>query len=376
MNLIIIGASARAAAFSAWRAGLRPWCADLYADVDLRQAFPVRRVPSDAYPDGLLDALRDAPAGPVLYTGGLENHPDLLARIDRPLCGNPPEVLRRVRSPFLLAEVLKKHGLPALDVRRNPPPAGDHRRWLLKPLRSAGGVGIRTYRGQAFDPRTRYLQEFRPGRCFGALFVGLSGGRAHFVGITRMMAPGWLHVPGFHYGSSIGPRSLEAGNLPRIGNVLAQEFSLLGVFGVDAVYEFDSVTGRGRYLPLEVNPRYTASVELFERAWDVPLLGLHRAAVEGRALSLPSRPIPFPVWAKAILYARADSRFPADGPWSGAEVRRQPAGLVEYADIPDAGEPIARGSPVLTVFASGSTAGRCLRRLREKANALDRCLRG
>ncbi len=33
-HLLIFGASARAAAFSALRAGLQPWCADLFADAD------------------------------------------------------------------------------------------------------------------------------------------------------------------------------------------------------------------------------------------------------------------------------------------------------------------------------------------------------
>jgi len=33
-QVLIVGASARAAAFSALRAGLRPWCADLFADLD------------------------------------------------------------------------------------------------------------------------------------------------------------------------------------------------------------------------------------------------------------------------------------------------------------------------------------------------------
>src|SRR4051812_27209595 len=149
MNLILLGASTRAAAFSAARAGLEPWCADLFADADLRRAFPVRRVALDDYPAGLLATLADAPAGPVMYTGALENYPSLIARIDRPLWGNAPDVLRRVRSPFRLAEALREHGLPTLEVRRDPPPEAG-RRWLLKPYRSGGGIGIRHYTGQRF----------------------------------------------------------------------------------------------------------------------------------------------------------------------------------------------------------------------------------
>ena len=44
-NLILFGASTRAAAFSALRAGLRPWCADLFADADLQAHCPAMRLP-------------------------------------------------------------------------------------------------------------------------------------------------------------------------------------------------------------------------------------------------------------------------------------------------------------------------------------------
>src|ERR1051325_6805760 len=87
-HVIILGASTRAAAFSAARAGLSPWCVDLFADADLSRRFPVRKVPLADYPHALLAALNDAPPGPVIYTGGLENHPSLLERIARPLWGN------------------------------------------------------------------------------------------------------------------------------------------------------------------------------------------------------------------------------------------------------------------------------------------------
>ena len=41
VDLLILGASARAAAFSALRLGLRPTCADLFADADLASACPL-----------------------------------------------------------------------------------------------------------------------------------------------------------------------------------------------------------------------------------------------------------------------------------------------------------------------------------------------
>ena len=81
-RVLIVGASARAAAASALRAGLDPWCADLFADADLRALVPDSiRCPAGQYPSALTELLRDAPAGPLMYTGGLENHPNLVWRL-------------------------------------------------------------------------------------------------------------------------------------------------------------------------------------------------------------------------------------------------------------------------------------------------------
>ena len=52
-HLLILGASVRAAAFSALRAGLRPWCVDLFADLDLRANCPALVIDASRYPNGL-----------------------------------------------------------------------------------------------------------------------------------------------------------------------------------------------------------------------------------------------------------------------------------------------------------------------------------
>ena len=71
--------SVRAAAFSAQRAGFAPQCADCFADADLARRFPTTRV--DNYPDGLAAPAAEAPFGGWMYTGGLENCPDLVDQV-------------------------------------------------------------------------------------------------------------------------------------------------------------------------------------------------------------------------------------------------------------------------------------------------------
>ncbi len=55
-----------------------------------------------------------------MYTGGLENHPDLVDRIraTRPLLGNPGSVLAEVRDPFQVGEVYRRAGISCPAVAR------------------------------------------------------------------------------------------------------------------------------------------------------------------------------------------------------------------------------------------------------------------
>ena len=105
--LIIIGASARAAAASALRAGFQPWCVDLFADRDLQALAPVRRCPAGRYPLGLLELLDDAPDAPVLCCGALENYPHLVNAVAarRPLQGCSVAAMFKVRDPRLYRSV-------------------------------------------------------------------------------------------------------------------------------------------------------------------------------------------------------------------------------------------------------------------------------
>src|SRR5262245_15571854 len=97
-SLIIVGASVRAAAQSALRAGFKPWLADMFADADLAASGPVQRI--EPYPSALTDIFRAAPDAPWIYTGALENYPELIEQLAslRPLWGNAAQALRQVRD--------------------------------------------------------------------------------------------------------------------------------------------------------------------------------------------------------------------------------------------------------------------------------------
>lgn len=372
-----VGASARAAAMSLARADFAPWAVDLFADRDLKRIAPVARCPFDAYPHAIPKLCDQFPPGPVLYTGGLENHPDAVRELAarRELWGNGPDVLERVRDPFALRAVLTAAGFdsPQLLSRGEPVPAGGT--WLCKPVRSAGGHGIRVAATGEVAPPAHAVQECVDGIPMSAVFASIDGVAA-LIGVTeQIIGEPWLHAAPFRYAGTLAPiRALPPWCDPvhRLGTALTTAFGLRGIWGVDFVLNDD------RIWLLEVNPRYTASVELLELAFGTALLPHHGMAF-GAECATPSGP-PIPgVLGKAVYFAPHRIAFPNVGPWD-VELEAHPSQRVglperwrlpEYADIPAPGEAIESGWPVLTFFAAGATAEACRERLQSRAAELD-----
>lgn len=310
--------------------------------------------------------METAPAAPFLYTGALENHRGVLAALAarRELLGNPPEVCAAVRDPWQVASCLGRRGLRCPELRR---PGEEPREgtWLVKPLRGAGGAGIAHLEGTQ-PPADTFLQEFIEGEPRSAVFAG-DGQRAVLMGVSRQLVG--LHRFGaapFAYCGSIGPLAVpaeEAAAWRAMGNALAEHFGLRGLFGVDAI-----VAG-GEVVCIEVNPRYTASVEVHEVALGASAISWHVAACRGELPAPPDAP-PGHLVGKAYLFAKEEVRVPEGLPAAAAGVE----GLLGLADLPWPGSAIARGAPVLTVLAGADGEEACARLLGRVAGLLYRAL--
>lgn len=374
-ELIIVGASARAAAYSVIRAGFQPYAIDQFADRDLAAVCPAVRI--KRYPHDFPAALRDAPQAPWIYTGGLENYLQLVDRMAelRPLWGNPGEVLRPVRDPFILAEVVREVGLAMPVITRELPvgsgvPAPWN--WLRKPFRSSGGLRISTIpSGSQSTSREFYYQAYLPGRAWGAVFLATDDG-CRLLGVSQQREG----ICGeFAYQGSIvaaGPWRPCVPQLSALGSLLTARFGLRGLFNVDFVSD-----ERGDWL-LEVNPRYSASVEVLERATGLRFLSLHAAAFDSAAASaLAPQAVPLPTRAfgKAIVYATSDGRVPPEfdqlvSQWNAA--RAWPA----IADLPRIGDLIFKGQPICTVFAEAPTVDDVERALRVRVDRVQQFMSG
>jgi predicted ATP-grasp superfamily ATP-dependent carboligase len=359
---LILGASTRAAAFSALRCGVRPHCADYFADRDLAAVCPVVRVdPAHAARDFIAWA-ESLPPSPWFYTGGVENRPRLVERICRRhrLWGVNAATLRAVRNPIRVAGALDEAGIPCPAVSLEAEGLPRDGSWLVKPLASGGGRSIEPLtRVNIPGSQSNYFQERIDGPSFSALFMA-QGSRSRLVGITRQLI-GTAGCP-FAYCGSVGPCPITAlldSRLRALGDRLTAAFALVGWFGVDYVLH------AGIPWPVEVNPRYPASLEIHELATGQSLMDEHRRTCEGGSDQTigPARLFDqrSPMVAKEILYAPRHLVAPAI--IADDHETHNVFAIRSIADVPWPGTCFDAADPVMTLFATGEDLGSCRWRL-------------
>lgn len=384
--ILFVGVSVRAPVTSARRAGYACAAADCFGDLDLRAEVPeelLATAPPPFSAGGLLRAARALPGRAVVYGAPFENHPEAVARLsaEREVWGVPAGALARVRDPVRLAAALRARGVatPAVLAPGEARRADPRRRWLRKRRRGGGGMGVRWWRPGDPVRGDEVLQEYRDGTPGSAVALA-DGRRAAVLGLTRQLVGRTaLGVGGFRYCGSILPFTAASGEADRLLALTGEAArALTHAFGLRGWFGFDFVASEGRLHVLEVNPRYTASMELVERGLGAPLFGLHVRALRGRLPGeLPGAPppgLPGPLPAgppspppgasgalgKAILFARRPVVPEDTRAWLAAG----------YADVPPPGTAVPAGGPICTLLAEAPDPEACRRELERKARAL------
>lgn len=374
MRILIIGISTRAIAESAKVAGYDLVTLDYFGDYDQKSWCENYSLKRDLnLPFGstwLYQASRNLKFDAVAYISNLENHPEVVKRFEaacaeKPcrLLGNSASVLSRVRHWPTLFDFLQRQGIPVPETwyEGRRPLASDNRRWLHKPIRSGGGYEIGFWKKDQPVGTTFILQEYIPGISASASFVA-NGEECVVLGLTeQIIGRAEFGARGFRYCGNVLPLTVEQNAvLAQVRDIttrLTQEFKLVGVNGLDFVLK------DGRVFPLEVNPRYSASMELIERAYGLSIFDLHVQSIQQGALpdfDLAARLADKRFYGKAILYAGQDGVAPDTRGWPARDIR----------DVPFPGEALSTGDPVCTVLASGLTQAECFAGLVTQAEAI------
>jgi predicted ATP-grasp superfamily ATP-dependent carboligase len=369
VSILIIGLSTRAIAESAVKGGHNVATLDYFGDQDQKRLVENYSLKRDfQFPfsaEGLLQASRRLRFEETVYISNLENHPAVVAELTRGrvLLGNAPVVLRQVRDWRVLRTFCQEAGIPhpTTLIAGEEEAADPAVRWLRKPVRSGGGHGVRFWAGEPLG-ENHVLQAYVDGRPASAAFVA-DGQRSVVIGLTEQLigreALGARH---FAWCGNILPLALRPAErvtvleaVERMVASLTSRFDLRGVNGVDLVIA-DGPDDRPSPFLVEVNPRYTASMELVERAYGLGVFSLHLEAMTGRLPEFSLRErlhAPGSYLGKGIVYARRTVTIPGTNGWKKLGRR----------DIPFSGERIGAGHPVCTVLAEGRGRDTCWTRL-------------
>ena len=380
MTTLILGLSVRAMVESAVNSGYRVIALDAFGDMDtkaLAKAYSLSREFHVSYsPEALLKASRDFSFDGIAYTANLENHPEILDRIsqDHPIIGNTASSVRSVRSWIELFADLRDAGFPVPQtvIASESGRIDFDRRWLVKPLLSGGGHGIHFLQGKSLSGNNHLLQGFIPGKPCSACFLA-DGQHCIVLGISeQLVGMRQFRSQGFRYCGSVLPLpellNTEKGReiceqVRGIAEFLTQRYGLLGLNGMDFILSGDQV------YTIEVNPRYSASMELIEKAYHLPLFHLHtEAALHGTLpeFRLKDHLHKNAFWGKAILFAHQITNELDTQSWASRGIR----------DIPLPGEKLHKGNPICTMLTAQANYSTVVEDLIAKAALLEKEIYG
>ena len=226
--------------------------------------------------------------------------------------------------------------------------------WLQKSLASSGGLGTwwtnDASRTTDVAESSQYLQQWVPGKLFGATLIG-DGIEAALLGVCRSRFTRIGSFP-FLYAGSLGPidvRSPLRSQLEEIGSRVVATSGIRGLFNLDFI-----VGPSSQCWLLEINPRWSGSSELIERQIRrrQPGFSLMSIAVEcmsGGSLcdfprELAMREADDPIYYKRIVFACGDLTFD----YVAAAVNCGPTNRCTISR--PIGRPIRQGEPVCTLI--------------------------
>jgi predicted ATP-grasp superfamily ATP-dependent carboligase len=261
-------------------------------------------------------------------------------------------VLSTVRSPHSFFPLLDRLGIRHPEVRYTAP--SDLAGWLVKEPGGAGGTRVRPA-GRGRVRSTTYFQRHMPGQVCSVLFLA-NGRQAFVVGFNQQWTSDSHPALPFLYGGAVGHASLPAGVERAIRDrvdALAAATGLVGLNGIDFLLDGES------WSVLELNPRPTATMELYDPDYERGLLEWHLRACSGE----------LPGSVPASRLSRASTIVHAARPWQVAAAFEFPGWC---RDLPPPGTRFASGDPVCTVHAEADTpeAAVSLVRDRQRRTAL------
>lgn len=392
--LLLIGASVRALMESAVESGYEATGIDFYGDADSCLQGQTLSLSADC---GLKPTVKNLfkiasafHGESLVYASGPENFPEELIDWENrgQLKGNGPSILKQVRVPSVLRQSVElAHGKMPLfysvaqwkQTKNVKTKQNVKTKWLLKQINRGGGQGITDFPqtdvetsaliSNLAEPEKYIIQEYIEGISGSVTFLA-NGQETSVLGTSRQLIGSREEARPFVYQGNIVPLDVRKvmpeevfGNEIRtMINRLTQDFGLKGINTLDFIINHDGIW------ILEINPRWSASVELIEKYLGRRVFADHLAVCDGADLDSAMgytfceqtlKPI---FCGKLVVYAH-----------DSGEIRTYQEQQLRYLyergirDIPRPGTVVHKGQPLCTVLGDGSTDRECMLNLQKKA---------
>ncbi|GAB6142376.1 ATP-grasp domain-containing protein [Methylosoma difficile] len=306
---------------------------DCFADSDTQAiAEAVIQIPSLALPmlqDAVETLVESYVVIDVIYGSGFETYPESLDYLHSRfnLIGNSPETFRRLLDKPAFFALLDTLQIPYPAVSFALPELTE--KWLLKPQKGQGGVGIRFYQADSIVNTGDYWQKLQSGSAHSVLFLA-DGKQARVIGFNRQWTQSLENQP-FAFAGICTVSDVSLAQQAQVNAWLAKLVPALSLKGLNSL---DFIQDDQYLYLLEINPRLSASVQLYVGDW----FCWHCLASKGQLPDVDFKPSGHAAYQ--IVFAEHAVLIP--------DCFRWPEGC---CDLPPAGALVRKGEPICSIIA-------------------------
>lgn len=352
-KIIVVAISSRAFVQAAINAGFEVIAIDAFADVDTQKyakqvlQAPIKNGQFEA--NAFLKVLQKIDLkkySGLCYGAGFELQPNFLTEIARlvPIIGNAPQTIQSCKNPQSLAKFCELNHIatPIIAFSRPTDPIG----WLQKQIGGSGGAHIKAVLALEIPKDlTLYYQKIQAGIAYSCLFLA-DEKNVQVIGFNEQWCNPSAVLP-YRFGGAVSHADLSENVKATITEFIARATLFFGLKGINSC---DFLLHENKVYILEINPRLSASLQLYS-AKKGDFFAAHMQACVGELKLWPT--VEKQAKAMHIVYANIAADMPAQVPTKVPENMDWPEWV---CDIPQPNSKIAAGAPICTVVADARSA--------------------